>query len=240
MLVIPEKAVERSNAGVTTRRRSGDFLRQTGLTVADIREQRLPDIPSGGLAVVSNGLALDLLDVVDSSTPDHASAVVNFIFNVLELKVAAVLLERAVDDTLKYIRENKDYISSCSDAKEVENFLFSPFVLPDSVVEMSLVHEETDQDMFEEEEAECELGSSVPEAHASHQLITDENGGLVAENSLVYGINILNSEGMGTLEISSIQDMMATNSQMTENDFMIEDTPWTGSQVTRFRDLISA
>jgi len=162
-------------------------------------------MPSGGLAVVSNGLAIDLLRICNSD-PGLGSSVVKYIFHFLELRFPDSLVDKAVEMTLEYIGENLEYVVSCKSKRESENFLFSPFVLPDGVTEMaSLLEDEEDN-----EELYVELAVPEPTNH----------GPLVTENNVV---NIVNNGLVETFEISSIEDLVADTG---EDSNLLQHTSW--------------
>jgi len=204
-LMIPRKEVDRADDSSRVSIQPGYFLSRTGLSTTDIAEKRLPDMPSGGLAVVSNGLAIDLFRICNSD-PGLGSSVVKYIFHFLELRFPDSLVDKAVEMTLEYIGENLEYVVSCKSKRESENFLFSPFVLPDGVTEMaSLLEDEEDN-----EELYVELAVPEPINH----------GPLVTENNVV---NIVNNGLVETFEISSIEDLVADTG---EDSNLLQHTSW--------------
>jgi len=222
VLVIPKKAFE-PPARLSSQKPSqpGDFLRRAGLTSDDLLAGRLPEIPRGGLAVVSNGLALDLLAVAEEE-PENASAIVQFIFHFLEIGAAEVLQDRAVQGTLRCIRENQEYITSCTDPYERENFLFAPFILPRSVEEMCTLNEvECTKDLEEPYDEVATLGMNAPTSPP-----VEERGKMYVDENQVCGFQIMGDEGIKTLEISSIQDLPAVNCQVSSDDFILDQNSW--------------
>lgn len=201
-LMIPRKEVESADNSSRVAIQPGYFLSRTGLSTADIAEKRLPDMPSGALAVVSNGLAIDLLRICDAD-PGLGVSVVKYIFHFLELRFPDSLLDKAVEMTLEYIGENLEYVGSCRNKRESENFLFSPFVLPDEVVEMASVleDEEDNEELFDE--------LTVPEA-GSH-------------GSLNNVVNIVNNGLVETFEISSIDELVPDTG---EDSNLLHHTTW--------------
>ena len=217
------KEVDRPDPGSRISAEPGEFLSRTGLSKEDVLESRLPAIPSGGLAVVSNGLANDLLEIAETS-PGTAAAVAKFIFHFLELSFPPTLLGSAIQKTMAYIQENNDYVTSCRNKKEAENFLFSPFVLPKEVSEMASIYEDWDQEELESVPAEEEAmytETLVPSESAAYT-DTSATSALAAYsdtsalpgdtenlyNNILCGINIVNNGCVETFEISSLEDMI--------------------------------
>ncbi len=187
----------------------GQFLQRTGLTPQDIFSARLPEMPSGGLAVLSNGLAFDLHRLCKTN-PEQGSAVVKFIFHFLELNIPPGLYNLAVEETLKSIAENLEYITSCQDEKEKETFLFAPFLVPKEVSEIGSIEEELEQ----EEDLYLSISPEPSLTNYNHSVSSSGDEPLVVPNQYV-GIKIENDGYVETFEISTLEDVISANAELT-------------------------
>lgn len=194
--MIPGKKVDRTGAPSCQRIEPGHFLNRTGLSESDILDRRLPDMPSGGLAVVSNGLALDLLAISDSD-PELGPSIVKYVFHFLELRFPARLLATAVAKTLECLAENREYVQGCENITEANSFLFAPFVVPEDVAEMAEILE--DEEEAEGGEEYCHTTTTGPMSYNS--LLTT----LPTEQNNI--VNIVNNGQLETFEISSIANL---------------------------------
>lgn len=186
----------------------GQFLQRTGLTPQDIFSARLPEMPSGGLAVLSNGLAFDLHRLCKTN-PKQGSAVVKFIFHFLELNIPPGLYNLAVEETLKSIAENLEYIASCQDEKEKETFLFAPFLVPKEVSEIGSIEEELEQ----EEDLYLSISPEPSLTNYNHSVSSSGDEPLVVPNQYV-GIKIENDGNVETFEISALEDVISANVEL--------------------------
>ncbi len=137
-MFIPKKTWDRASPSKDVKPiPSGYFLAKCGLTLEDIRENRLPGIAAGTNAALSNGLSLDLMRLVQQE-PGLGPEVAAFIFNFLELVFPEWLTEAAVAKTLACLEENLNYVAGAS-ALEAASFLHAPLQMPADVMEMAAV-----------------------------------------------------------------------------------------------------
>ena len=207
----------------------GQFMARAGLTPEDVRDNRFPDIPFGGLAVVSNGLALDLLRLAEESS-DIGPSITQFIFRFLELKFPSELEARASDTLLSYLSENKDYVEDCKDEGEANSFLVKPFIVPDEISVMaSILDDETEDELDEDHD---EISSQYSEFNLA---TSDLNNTVVSTDSLLIDNNMcirfLDEES--GYELSSVANVFSDNGTLSGDgsDVLTDNEAWTAHEV---------
>ena len=208
----------------------GQFMARAGLTSEDVRDNRFPDIPFGGLAVLSNGLALDLLRLAEES-PEIRPSITQFIFRFLEIKFPSELEARASDSLLSYLSENKDYVEDCKDEGEADSFLVKPFIIPDEISVMASILEDTEDEL---DESDNEISSPYSEFNLA---TSDMNQTVVSTDSLLIDNNMcirFVDEESG-YELSSVADVLSDNVAPSHggdgSEALTDNEAWTAYEV---------
>lgn len=170
----------------------GYFLHRTGLNREDVLESRLPAIPDGGLAVVSNGLAIDLWRIAKDGNQDDLSAVARFIFTFLELKFPPNIMDVAVRLTIDHIQKNYEMVEIMK-AAESTVFLFSPFAVPQELCEMASILEDSEESLL------AGMDPLLYPTFGGHGHMTtcvpgSSSGDMLIQDNVVYGVEFVDHQ----------------------------------------------
>jgi len=199
----------------------GYFLGRTGLTREDVLECRLPAMPDGGLAVISNGLAIDLYRIAKESKQDVSSAVAKFIFTFLELKFPPSINDIAVRQTMEHIHKNDKMVETMKVA-DCTAFLFSPFSVPEEVCEMASVLEDSEETLLAGIDPLFPIfGGYDP---ITNSLPGTSSGDMLMQENVLYGLKFVNQQTGGELAVTSLPQLLHATERPENRVSISEDT----------------
>lgn len=249
-LHIAEKEFDREKAELCQPIKPGYFVQRTGLSPEDILDNRLPDLQSGELAILSNGLAVDLLRMTEAEGSNFLPVTVaKYIFNFLELDVPPVLMDKAINITLEYIGENLRYVDACKSNEEANNFLLAPFVVPDTVSEMVSILEDFESDSVNEagrsvypHSVETGAVGSDTDLSVSPRLYgyTSLDNDVFIQDNYLCDVNIVNNGQVETFQISSVQDLTDEGAEGEVCDTSARDQSDLASLVTVQQNIVQS